>query len=79
MLNVLRAVGDTAERVSSLRLVEPLPPNKVGVWVVFKVSFGRLDTAGLGGSGAGVEASVWWIGAEGRMARDIVLAGPEDW
>ena len=60
MLNVLRAVGDTAERVSSLKLVEPFPPSKVGVWVVFKVSFGRLDTAGLGGGGgADVDASVW--------------------
>ena len=56
---MLRAVGDTAERVSSLKLVEPFPPSKVGVWVVFKVSFGRLDTAGRGGGGADVDASVW--------------------
>ena len=39
---VFRTVGDVAERVSSLRLVDPLP--KIGATLdVFKLSFGFFD------------------------------------
>jgi hypothetical protein len=64
---VFRAVGDVADSVSNLRLVEPFP--NIGVTLeVLSVNFGRFE--GDGDSR---------YGAEGRMVRDIVLGPAETW
>lgn len=56
-LNVFLAVGDVAERVSSLKLVEPLP--KIGLtFDVLSDNFGRFEGDGTGGS---VVGTVFWL------------------
>lgn len=74
LLKVLRCVGEVAERVSSLRLVELLAPNTDGTSAVLSDSFGLFDVAGQVGYGsAGSDACVYGRDEEGRMASDMVM------
>jgi hypothetical protein len=68
LLNVFLIVGEVAESVSSLRLVAFLP-KVAGKDDVLSDSLGRLDGEGAPSTGTELYA----IGADGRIARDIVL------
>ena len=48
----------------------------MGVWEVFNDSFGRFE--GKGASSVGTVAWLYDMGAEGKMASDIVLVAIED-
>ena len=69
-------MGEAADKVSSLRLFDPFPPKSMGVCEVFKDSFGRFD--GKGARSVGTETWLYDIGAEGKMASDIVLVAIEE-
>lgn len=72
-------VGEVAESVSNRKLVEPFPKTVVGALAVLRDSFGRFEGDGApvvdNDDGVGVEAAGDGrnvIGADGRMASDIV-------
>ena len=71
--NVFLVVGDVAESVSNLKLVEPLP--EIGATLdVFSDSFGLFEGEGMSSRGGWLYA----IGAEGSMASDMVVPEPKD-
>lgn len=77
---MLRIVGDVADSVSSLRLVDFLPKVE-GSSEVLSDNFGRLLGAGTGASRVVIACWLYVAGDEGSMASDIVLVAPEvgDW
>lgn len=67
--NVFLAVGDVADSVSNRRLVDPLPYTGLA-FAVLSVSFGRFEGDGPIG---GMACWLYVLGAEGRIANDMVL------
>ena len=76
---MLRVVGEVADNVSSLRLVDRLPPNMEGTLAVFNESFGRFEGgANEEGRGAGERVYVSDGSVGGTIPRDMVLDGWAD-
>lgn len=71
---MLRVVGDAADKVSSLRLVELLPKSFVGAVMVSSDSFGRFEGDGPASlDKAGADARLCVMGPVGCMASDMML------
>ena len=69
---VFLAVGDVADSVSNLKLVDPFPYTGL-TFEVLSDSFGFFDGEGPGGSSVGTTCCVYVIGDEGRRVSDMVL------